>query len=62
MPARVVADLFEGVVGKLEWILLAMAGLGVALVAGILIARSRRRKATAPAATSAPQSTDSPEA
>ena len=42
-------------------ILLAMAGLGVALVAGILIARSRRRKATAPAATSAPQSTDSPE-
>ena len=34
VPARVIADLFESVVGKLEWILLGMAALTV-LEAGI---------------------------
>lgn len=35
-PLRVIADLFEGIVGKLEWILLGMAVLTV-IVAGISI-------------------------
>ena len=34
VPARVIADLFEGVVGKIQWILLGMAVLTV-IVAGI---------------------------
>jgi len=34
VPARVIADLFEGIVGKLQWILLSMAVL-TTLVAGI---------------------------
>ena len=36
VPARVIADLFEGIVGKLQWILLGMAVLTV-VVAGISI-------------------------
>ena len=35
-PIRVIADLFEGIVGKLEWVLLGMAVLTV-IVAGISI-------------------------
>ncbi|MEN6459637.1 MAG: ABC transporter permease [Thermoguttaceae bacterium] len=48
VPARVVADLFEGVVGKLQWILLGMAVLtvieaGIAIMVSIYNSMSDRR-------------------
>ena len=48
VPARVIADLFEGVVGKLQWILLGMAVLtvieaGIGIMVSIYNSMSDRR-------------------
>jgi putative ABC transport system permease protein len=48
VPARVIADLFEGIVGKLQWILLGMAVLtvieaGIAIMVSIYNSMSDRR-------------------
>ena len=48
LPVRVIADLFEGVVGKLQWILLGMAVLtvieaGIGIMVSIYNSMSDRR-------------------
>ena len=48
VPARVIADLFEGIVGKLQWILLGMAVLtvieaGIGIMVSIYNSMSDRR-------------------